>query len=372
MISRNVRWRMLPLCFGLAACAPLKPAVQDALTAVDAVPSFAVDPGWPDGLPNGWILGQVTGVAVDANDRVWVLHRPATLSDTERAAETDPPSARCCKAAPPLLVFNADGSLAKAWGEPGGGEGRGATWPQREHSLAIDPRDNSVWLAGNDADDGFIVKYDSEGQFILRIGEKGPSLGNASILRLGRPAGLVVDPAANEVFVADGYANNRVIVFDAATGRHLRHWGAYGERPSDSASAADPLRQLSQPHGISLMGDDLLVVGDRPNKRIQIFRRNGTFVREIFDPTPFERTVWDAVPWPRANSRWLLVADGVNNEIRVLDLASGAVHGRVGQQGPYAGQFRTLHNVAVNRRGDIFTAELGEGKRVQRFVVKRR
>jgi len=371
MISHDVRWRMLPLCLGLAACAPLEPAVEDAPLIVDAAPSFAVDPAWPDPLPNGWILGQVTGVAVDANDRVWVLHRPATLSDTERAAETDPPSARCCKAAPPLLVFNADGSLAKAWGEPGGGDGRGATWPLREHSLAIDPRDNSVWIAGNDPDDGFIVKYDSEGRFILRVGEKGPSLGNASNLRLGRPSGLVVDPAASEVFVADGYANNRVIVFDAATGQYLRHWGAYGERPSHNAPV-DPLRQLSQPHGISLMGDDLLVVGDRPNKRVQIFHRSGTFVREIFDPTSFERTVWDAVPWPRANSRWLLVADGVNNEIRLLDFLSGAVQGRVGRQGPYAGQFRTLHNVAVNSRGDIFTAELGEGKRVQRFAVMRR
>lgn len=371
MISRNVGWRMLPLCLGLAACAPLEPAVQAALPVADAAPSFAVDPAWPDPLPNSWILGQVTGVAVDANDSVWVLHRPATLSDTERAAATDPPTARCCKAAPPLLVFNADGSLAKAWGEPEGGEGRGATWPLREHSLAIDPRDNSVWLAGNDPDDGFIVKYDSEGRFILRVGEKGPSLGNGSTLRLGRPSGLVVDPAANEVFAADGYANNRVIVVDAATGRYLRHWGAYGEQPSDS-TPADPLRQLSQPHGISLMDSDLLLVGDRPNKRIQIFRRNGTFVREIFDPTPFERAVWDAVPWPRTNSRWLLVADGVNNEIRLLDPASGAVQGRVGQQGPYAGQFRTLHSVAVNSRGDIFTAELSEGKRVQRFVVMRR
>lgn len=367
MIIPDMGWRALPLFVGLVACAPLDPAVQDHLPIVDAVPSFAVDPAWPDPLPNGWILGQVTGVAVDANDRIWVLHRPATLSEGERAAETDPPTAGCCKAAPPLLVFNADGSLATAWG----GDEPGATWPLREHSLAIDPRDNSVWLAGNDPDDGFIVKYDREGRFVLRVGARGASLGNDSIRRLGRPSGLVVDPEANEVFVADGYANNRVIVFDATTGRYRRHWGAYGERPSNSAPA-DPLRQLSQPHGISLMGGDLLVVGDRPNKRAQVFRRDGTFVREIFDPTPFERTVWDAVPWPRANSRLLLIADGANNEIRLLDPVSGTVLGRIGQQGPYAGQFRTLHNIAVNSHGDIFTAELGEGKRVQRFVVTRR
>src|SRR6266852_1256828 len=93
-----------------------------------------VDPFWPKPLPNNWILGQVSGLATDRYDRIWMVHRAASLTARERAAEQNPPEAKCCVAAPPVLVFDGSGHLIRHWG----GAGPGYQWPESEHGIFID------------------------------------------------------------------------------------------------------------------------------------------------------------------------------------------------------------------------------------------
>jgi DNA-binding beta-propeller fold protein YncE len=193
-------------------------------TAVQAdAPKFQVDPAWPKTLPNSWIMGQAAGVAVDAQDHIWVVQRPKTLTDDEKALTFDPPRTKCCRPAPPVMEFDQEGKLIQAWGGPG----QGYDWPQNEHGIHIDHK-GFVWLAANGEQDGHILKFTRDGKFVLQIGKPGPQTDSRDTTRLGRPAHMVVDPQTNEVFVADGYYNHRVIVFDADTGAYKRLWGAYG------------------------------------------------------------------------------------------------------------------------------------------------
>src|SRR3954468_20449823 len=191
-----------------------------------AGPRFAVDPYWPKPLPDNWILGQVSGIAVDKNDHVWIVHRPATLVDDEKGAMQNPPATKCCKAAPPVLEFDQEGNLLRSWGGPG----EGYDWPKSEHGIFVDLAGN-VWLAGNEKQDHMILKFSGEGKFLMQIGKPGAPGGSNSESQLGSPAHMLLDEPANELYVADGYQNRRVIVFDATTGAYKRHWGAYGRPP---------------------------------------------------------------------------------------------------------------------------------------------
>jgi DNA-binding beta-propeller fold protein YncE len=353
------------LLFSLACCALM--AATTAPAASPKAPAYAVDPHWPKTLPDKWILGQVTGVAVDAQDRIWVLNRPASISEDDRLIGG--------VAAPPLVVFDQQGRVVAHW--PVGT--RGDTWPHREHSIAIDPRDGSVWISGNGDADGFIVKYAADGRFLLRIGQSGPSRGSNDIAQLGRASGLVVDPAAGEIFVADGYANRRVIVFDAATGAYKRHWGADGRAPIDGP-VTDRTSQFMQPHGITLSPDGIVYVGDRPNNRLQAFTRDGRWLADIVQrpetgggtggASGSVGSVWDAAIAPLGGGA-LLIVDGSNSEVRLTDRRSGTVLGQFGRTGPYAGEFRWAHTIAVDGKGQVYVGEVSQGKRVQRFRAKR-
>ena len=192
-------------------------ALWTAPTPAAEPPRFEVDASWPKTLPNKWIMGQAAGVAVDAQDHVWVVQRPKTLTDDEKAASFDPPRTKCCVPAPPVLEFDQDGNLVQAWGGPG----QGYEWPQNEHGIYIDPK-GFVWLASNGENDGQILKFTRDGKFVLQIGKQGPQTNSRDTSRLGRPANVTVDPEANEVYVADGYSNHRIIVFDADTGAFKR------------------------------------------------------------------------------------------------------------------------------------------------------
>ena len=183
------------------------------------VPRFQVDPLWPKPLPNLWVMGSVIGVSVDSRDQIWMIHQPSSLSDNERAAALDPPLAACCVPAPPILVFDQEGNLVNSWGGPGAGY----QWPQSEHGLYVDYKDNA-WIAGNGSNDHQIVKFTRDGRFLLQIGRSGMSTGSNDTENLKQPTTMTVDPVANEVYVADGYGNRRVIVFDADTGEYKRHW----------------------------------------------------------------------------------------------------------------------------------------------------
>src|SRR5436309_634369 len=186
----------------------------------DHVPSFEVDPRWPKPLPNHWLVGAVAGVAVDSRDHVWIIHRPSTLQPNEIRASY--------RGAPPVLEFDHEGNLVSSWGGPG----KGYEWPQLEHGIYVDSKHN-VWVAGAGEKDNQILKFTHDGKFLMQIGHSGRNRGSNDTENLGGPGSLVIDETAHELYVADGYVNHRVIVFDAETGAYKRHWGAYGLKPDD-------------------------------------------------------------------------------------------------------------------------------------------
>ena len=346
-------------------------AVEPDTAAV--APAFEVDPAWPKPLPNGWLIGQASGVAVDAQDHVWVLQRPRTLTDDEKAASLDPPRTKCCRPAPPVLEFAQDGTLLRSWG----GAGAGYDWPENEHGIQVDPK-GFVWIAGNGPNDGQLLKFTADGRFVLQIGKPGPQTNSNDLTRLGRPANVDFDGQAGEVYVADGYFNHRIIVFDMETGAYKRHWGAYGKPPTDEAlppydPAAAPARQFSNPvHCVKIARDGLVYVCDRANDRIQVFRKDGSFVKEFFVETATRAngSVWEVALWPDADQTYLINADGANNEVRTLLRETGRIVGAFGRSGRMAGEFHWVHNLAVDSHGTVFTTEVDTGKRAQKFLLR--
>ncbi len=346
-----------------------------AISAASAAepPKFAVDAAWPKTLPNNWIMGQASGVAVDGDDHIWVVQRPKTLTDDERAAALEPPRTKCCRPAPPVLEFDQQGNLLRSWGGPG----QGYDWPQNEHGIYIDAK-GFVWLAGNGENDGQILKFTKDGKFVLQIGQQGPQTNSLDKSRLGRPANMSVDVAANEIYVADGYYNHRVIVFDSETGAFKRMWGAYGTPPTDEKvapydPASAPLKQFRNPvHCVKLAQDGLVYVCDRTNDRIQVFRKDGTFVKEFFieKDTRANGSVWDLEIWPDQNETYLINADGANNEVRIISRETGEILGAFGRNGRMAGEFHWVHNLAIDSKGNVYTTEVDTGKRAQKFLFR--
>ncbi len=343
--------------------------LSTAASAADA-PKFQVDASWPKPLPNGWIMGQAAGVAVDAQDHVWIIQRPKSLTDDEKAASFNPPKAKCCKPAPPVLEFDQAGNLLRSWGGPG----QGYDWFLNEHGITIDHK-GFVWVGGNDPKDGQILKFTKDGKFVLQIGKSGDKLDSNDTTKLGRPADTEVDPATNEIYVADGYGNKRVIVFDADTGAYKRHWGAYGKKPSDEKlppfdPKAAPPQQFANPvHCVRVAKDGLVYVCDRQNNRIQVFKKDGTFVKEFFveKETQLQGSMWWLAIWPDAKQSYLINADGVNNEVRVLNRETGQTVGSFGRSGRQAGDFHWVHNLAIDSKGNIYTTEVDNAKRAQKF-----
>jgi DNA-binding beta-propeller fold protein YncE len=341
-----------------------------------------VDPFWPKELPNNWIIGQVSGVAVGPNDHIWIVHRPRTLTAREAGAVQTPPLSSCCVPAPSVIEFDQEGNVVRAWG---GGPGSAPYWPRTEHGIHVDAAGN-VWIASNGGADHVVLKFTSEGRFLLQIGRPGETAGSNDTVRLGQPTAVDVDVAANEVYVADGYRNRRVIVFDAMTGAYKRRWGAYGRRPVDGDSVAYDAtvasiwpptydttalpQQFLTVHAVRLAHDGLVYVADRVNNRIQVFRKDGTFVREGFVArgTRAMGSVWDIAFSRDTSQAFLLVPDGTNQKVWILRRDDLSVVGSFGHGGRMAGQFGWVHNVAVDSRGNVYTTEVDIYKRVQRFV----
>ena len=325
-----------------------------AAQAADA-PRYAVDATWPKRLPNNWIMGQVGGLAVDARDHVWVNQRPKSLTSDEKGATLTPPESKCCAPAPPVMEFDPEGNLVQAWGGPGAGY----EWPEVEHGIFVDTK-GFVWVAGNGPKDGMILKFTRDGKFVKQIGSRGDFNSN-DVSRLGRPADLWVEEADNEVYVADGYGNHRVIVFDSESGAYKRHWGAYGKPPSDDKvpaydPKAPPSPHFANPvHCVQIAPDGLVYVCDRTNNRIQIFRKNGTYVTEWFYEKATLRagSTWDLAMSPDATRSLLFTADGTNSEIRILDRKSGEVLGVFGHNGRNAGEFHWVHQLAVDSKWNV-------------------
>jgi DNA-binding beta-propeller fold protein YncE len=334
------------------------------------IPTFAVDPSWPKPLPNNWIIGQVGGITTDSKGNIWVFQRPRSLTDDEKGASLTPPRSKCCIPAPPVLEFDSEGNLLRSWGGPG----EGYEWVGNEHGIEVDDK-GFVWLTGNASTDSVVLKFTVDGKFVGQIGKIAPSKGSNDTTQLSRPAQTTIDEAARELYVADGYGNHRVIVFDADTLAFRRYWGAYGNRPSDDKQPPyDPNAPVSQQfanpvHCVKVSNDGLVYVCDRTNNRIQVFKKDGSFVKEWFyeKNTLGSGAVWDILIWPDPKQTWLLSADGSNNEIRVLKREDGSVVGSFGHNGRNAGQFHWVHTMAIDQKGNIYTGEVDTGKRIQKF-----
>ncbi len=356
----------------VAASPHTRAGAQDSTSPSEAaadIPTFAVDPFWPKPLPNNWIMGQVAGVHVDADDRVWIVQRPRSLTERELGASREPPLSNCCFAAPPVLEFDLSGNLLRAWGGPG----EGYDWPRNEHGIHV--ADGHVWLAGNGEGDNQVLKFTTDGEFVMQIGAADRNTGSNDTANLGRPADLFVDTAAGEIYVADGYGNRRVVVFDADSGEYKRHWGAYGNRPHDDPMpaydpAVEPSDQFASPvHCVYVSTDRLVYACDRANNRYQVFETDGTFVSEAF----FERntllsgSVSDLVLSNDADQAWIFMVDGMNNELRIVDRTSGVARARLGSAGRSAGQFHVVHDIAIDSHGNLYTTEVNTGQRAQKF-----
>jgi DNA-binding beta-propeller fold protein YncE len=359
----------------LAALGAAQAALQSTATAntVEA-PIFEVDPLWPQPMPNNWLLGSAIGVGVDSRDHVFVIHRPESLNArTEVGAAADPPTGECCLPAPNIVEFDPDGNLVNSWGGPGAGY----DWPSSNHGLSIDHMDN-IWIGGNGQRDSHILKFSRDGRFLLQVGTADQDVNSRSMENFGRVAKIAFDPAANEAYIADGYGNKRVAVIDMNTGAIKRYWGAYGNVPDDTNLGpynpdAPLAQQFRNPvHCAEPTGDGLVYVCDRPNNRIQVFRTDGTFVKEvrIAPRTLGDGAVWDIAFSRDPTQRFLYLADGKNMKIYVLDRQSLEILTAFGAGGRQPGQFFAVHSIATDSHGNIFTTETYEGKRVQKFVFK--
>jgi DNA-binding beta-propeller fold protein YncE len=371
----------------LVLASAMLPAAQSRSEspAAEQVPRFEVDAFWPRPLPNQWLLGAVAGVAVDARDHVWIVHRPSTLQPNETRS--------IWRAAPPVLEFDPSGNLVSSWGGPG----KDYEWPDLEHGIFVDHEDN-VWLGGGGEKDAQILKFTRDGRFLRQIGRKGSNSGSNDTQNVGGAANFTVDRAANELYVADGYVNHRVIVFDSRTGAYKRHWGAYGKRPDDAyfthageklpspfsgavqhenkPSQYDPEGppppQFRIVHSVRISNDGLVYVCDRTNDRLQVFRKDGTFIKEAFVArrTLGSGSVWDLAFSTDPAQSHLIVNDGTNQQIWILRRDTLQVVSAFGQAGRWAGQFYGAHVMAADSKGNLYIGETYEGKRVQKFVSR--
>jgi DNA-binding beta-propeller fold protein YncE len=356
-------------------------------------PRFEVDPMWPKPLPNHWVIGNTIGVSADAQDHIWIIHRAGSLEAKEVYSTANPPAAECCTPAPPVLEFDQAGNLIASWGGPG----QGYDWPDSNHGITVDYKGN-VWIGGNGRgatppgtapaeggapraarfNDNMVLKFTQSGKFLMQIGHPGKSQGSNDVDNLKGPAKLFVDPKTDELYIADGYGNHRVIVFDAETGKYKRHWGAYGNKPDDTNLGPykpddPPAQQFRNPvHCAELSNDGLLYVCDRPNDRIQVFKPDGTFVKEVIiaKNTRGDGSVWDIVFSKDPQQKYIFLADGANEKIYVMLRDTLEIITSFGDGGRQPGQFYAVHSIASDSKGNIYTTETYRGQRVQKFVYK--
>ena len=421
---------------------PWSPDPRDHRSGAQA-PEFEVDPSWPKELPNNWLIGQVGGIAVDRHDNIWILQRARTLTSDEAGAlgqfddatndEDVPinalgqprpfgPIADCCIPAPAVMKFDPEGNLLDAWGGPADEdylgsdkcrEEEGCVWPAGEHGIYVDHNDN-VYIAGNGngtgefpwdgthGDDSHVLKFSADGTFLMVVGLPGngePSSNDTDgglngTPKLWNPADTEVDPETNELYIADGYGNRRIVVVDAETGLYQRHWGAYGQNPVDDTETGPyaedrdagirPAQFRNPVHCVRIAKDGLVYVCDRSNDRMQVFDKNKVgeectnpfreegecgFVAERFirPATLGSGSVWDLDTSADGRQSCLHNADGTNQHVDSIHRRSLAIVDTFGRNGRNAGQFHWVHNLATDTEGNIYTAEVDTGKRAQKF-----
>ncbi len=339
-------------------------------------PEFKVDPAWPV-IPNHWVLGEVTSVSVDSKDNVWVLHVPQSVPEAQRA-----------NAAPPVLEFDAAGKLVASWGGPG----EGFEWPGREHGIFVDAND-FVWIGGRAGwprptapglSDDMILKFTAAGQFVMQIGHRGQSTGNLDTVDVHQATDVFVDTKAKEVYAADGYGNNRVIVFDSETGKFKRMWGAFGEPPPPTFAPNVPTPQpqttpdgppeFGLPHAVKVSRDGVVYVADRINNRIQLFTRAGKFLKQVRVTNEGSAVV--PVPAgfafsPDRKQQFLYVVDSGAMRIVIFDRQAMVQIGAFGMKGAQPGEFDIVHHIAADSKGNLYTAEIVNQRRAQKLVLQK-
>ncbi len=357
---------------------------------------FEVDTTFPT-LPNNWVLGNVSKVVVDRHDNVWFIHRP--LMPGLKVPEGKTP-------APPVLEFDATGKFLQAWGGPAAGY----DWPDTEHNIFVDQKDN-VYITGSSPNnsktansDDMLLKFTDKGKFIFQIGGRNASLGNKDPRSVNKPGDLFVDSKKNEIYAADGYGNRRVIVFDADNGAFKRMWGAFGRPVEDVPGAGgrgagggppvvpgaregggegrgappvlettgDGPQQFALVHSVAISNDNIVYVGDRSNRRVQLFTPEGKYIKEFFvnRAGPSASSVAGLAFSPDKEEQFLYVADYGNSHIVVVDRKSLEVLYQFGKRSAAPGDFQGVHHLAVDSKGNLYTAEVAPGARIQRFAFK--
>jgi DNA-binding beta-propeller fold protein YncE len=332
-------------------------------------PTFEVDSDWPT-VPNDWVLGEVSSIAVGNDDHVWLLHRPRSIPEELRN-----------RAAPPVLEFDADGRLLSSWG----GAGDGYDWPEREHGIWV-AASGSVWISGNGgwprpaadgSTDDMILKFSPTGEFLLQIGRRGASQGNGDTVNLHQPADLFVHEATNELYVADGYGNQRVIVFDADSGSFKRMWGAFGADPAGGEDSAAPSinadtgssAQFGLVHAVKVSNDGIVYVADRGNQRLQWFTTAGRYISELVieGAAPPAPAGFAFSPDPR--QEFLYVVESANARVLVFDRAAMNLVHSFGSRTAEPGGMDIAHHIAVDSVGNLYTAEIVNNRRAQKFLL---
>jgi DNA-binding beta-propeller fold protein YncE len=368
----GARYGLFVVVVGVALVSVVGLAQRSGMAS--GMPVFQVDPAWPK-LPNDWVLGVTSSVATDRRDHVWIFHRPRSVPDAMKG-----------RAAPAVLEFDQDGKFVNAWGGPG----QGYDWPDSEHGIAVDHKD-AVWLTGSSAtttpsprSDDMILKFNNQGKFLMQIGSRSQSKGNADTKNVRQSADVTVNPRTDEVFVADGYGNRRVIVFDAETGAFKRMWGAFGNKPEEAppgpAGGPPPEKldtegpgapQFSNPvHAVKISNDGLVYVADRSNRRIQVFTTEGKYINQVFinRAGPAGGSVAGLAFSP--DQQFLYAADYGNSHIAVLNRKSLEILYQFGTRKETPGDFRGPHHIAVDSKGNLYVAEVNPGNRAQKFIFK--
>ena len=339
-------------------------------------PAFQVEPTWPM-IPNNWVLGEVTSISVDAKDNIWVLHRPRSIPEAQRA-----------NAAPPVLEFDTAGKLLSSWGGPADGY----DWPEREHGIHVDAK-GFVWISGNGSwprpsavgnGDDMILKFTMAGKLVMQIGHRGQSKGNTDTKNVHEPADTFVDTRANELYVADGYGDQRVVVFDAETGKFKRMWGAYGNTPPAAMAPNPPVPAANQVdaendpqfglvHAVKVSNDGIVYVADRTHNRIQTFTTAGKYLRQVRIAAANNVTPVPAgfAFSPDEKQQFLYVVDSGPMQVAIFDRATLTQIGTIGSRGPLPGQMDIVHHMAADSKGNLYVAEIVTNRRAQKFVIQR-